>query len=184
MITTNGMFILDDIEGHGDSQKYSGIPGGAGAYAALGAAICSIENSDFHWIVDEGYDFPEEVRRQLQNWPVATHFRVNEGETTRGLNYYPNKNDKNKDQDLRLFKFLTPKIQINVKDWVDIYGFKLVKNKLSCIHLVCSASRCASILNDLSGIKSEKYTVVWEPLPSSCDYEHSQEFKELLERRC
>lgn len=177
------MFILDDIEGFGDSVKCTGIPGGAGTYVALGAAICSGNKEQVYWIVDEGYDFPQDVKRQLQGWPVSTHFRVNkEKETTRGLNYYPNKNDQGKDQDLRLFKFLTPKIQIVAQDWVDTFGYEAVKSRIQCFHIVCSASRCQTIIEDLLKIKDEKFTVVWEPLPTMCDYVHLSDFKQIFSR--
>lgn len=186
------MFILDDIEGIDDSQKCSNIPGGAGTYAMLGAAICADNDKDqIHWIVDEGYDFPCEVKEQLSSWPVTTHFRLDQDrETTRGLNYYPNKSntrkdqdqDQDQDQDLRLFKFLTPKVQIKAEDWVGTFGHDAVEFKIDCFHLVCSAARCKSVLDDLGRIKNRRYTVIWEPLPTLCDYEHLTEFQELFSR--
>ena len=185
MITTNGMFILDDIEG---KVTYNGIPGGGGTYAVLGAAICTPSahvRSKVLWIVDGGHDFPDSIRQTFDQWGVTTKYRIDSNrETTRGLNYYPNLEAEGKDRDLRLFKFLTPKIQINVEDWVGTFGEDKVREDINCFHLVCSAERCLAIINDLKVIKSNPnmgYTIVWEPLPSLCDNDHIEDFKKVFQ---
>lgn len=170
--TTNGMFIIDDIETH-DGKLYQNIVGGAGTYAILGSLIIATGLSK--WIVDRGTDFPENLTKEITQWNLnTTVWRDLDRLTTRGLNYYAN------DSYLRTFKYLTPKKQIEVEDWVELYGLEQVK-AFSVIHLVSSMERTSKLIDDLSKTRSmQDLTLVWEPTPESCKFENLFRVKQII----
>ncbi|CAI4037600.1 hypothetical protein SMKI_03G0750 [Saccharomyces mikatae IFO 1815] len=182
LVITNGMFIIDDIERGSCNIHYKNIPGGGGTFAILGACIISPSHATskgLKWIVDRGSDFPEEVTREIESWGTDAKFRDDfDRLTTKGLNYYEG------DNDLRKFKFLTPKKQINVDDWVATFGREVI-DEIHTFHLLCSGSRCLEIIDDLLRVKSTKSlkpVVIWEPFPDLCDFDHQSDIKSVVQR--
>ncbi|CAI4300935.1 CFF_collapsed_G0005760.mRNA.1.CDS.1 [Saccharomyces cerevisiae] len=182
LVITNGMFIIDDIERSKYNIHYKNVPGGGGTFAILGACIISsgnVTSKGLKWIVDRGSDFPKEVIREIDSWGTDVRFRDDFSRlTTKGLNYYEGSDD------LRKFKFLTPKKQINVDDWISTFGQKII-DEMHAFHLLCSGSRCLDIINDLLRVKSSKGTkpiVIWEPFPDLCDFDHQNDIKSVMQR--
>lgn len=175
LITTNGMFIIDDIYVQ-DGTVHKNIPGGGGMFAMLGGCVVSptlkVSNC-LKWIVDRGRDFPLDVTKTIENWGSGVQFRDDALRgTTRGWNYY-------KDNDFREFKYLTPKKQIGVRDWYEAFGEDQLQ-KVKCFHLLCSSSRCLKIMGELQKIGCGSTIFVWEPIPDLCNQEHFEEIKLIL----
>lgn len=171
--TTNGMFILDDIQ-MPDGKLYQNIIGGAGTYTILGSLIVASGLSK--WIADKGTDLPESYITKISQWhPQATVWRDHSDRlTTHGFNYYANGTG------LRIFKYLTPKIQINVDDWIDLYGIDQVK-AFSVIHIVASMERTSKIIDDLATVRLMKdLTIVWEPVPQCCKFENLCQLEQII----
>ncbi|EJS44512.1 mak32p [Saccharomyces arboricola H-6] len=182
LIVTNGMFIIDDIEHSNHNVHYKNVPGGGGTFAILGACIISPSNTiskGLKWIVDRGSDFPEEVTKEIESWGTDVRFRDDFNRlTTRGLNYYEG------DNDLRQFKFLTPKKQLDVDDWVAAFGRKAI-DEIHSFHLLCSGLRCSAIIDSLlqaRSAKSVKPVIIWEPFPDLCDSDHLTDIKNVVQR--
>lgn len=177
LVTTNGMFIIDEI--HEQNGKiHRDIPGGGGMFAMLGACVVTSTiqiSENVKWIVDRGHDFPSSLTSVIESWGTGVHFRDdNSRYTTRGGNFYRN-------EDLREFEYLTPKKQISVQDWVGTWDLTVL-SQLKCIHLVCSAERCLQILDQLAAMKLNSKTFVWEPVPDLCNQEHASRIMEVLQR--
>ncbi|CAI4056629.1 Mak32p SKDI_03G0840 [Saccharomyces kudriavzevii IFO 1802] len=182
LIITNGMFIIDDIEHSKYNIYYKNVPGGGGTFAMLGACIVSPSNAiskGLKWIVDRGSDFPEEITREIKSWGTDARFRDDFYRlTTKGLNYYEG------DNDLRKFKFLTPKKQIDVGDWVATFGRETIE-EIHAFHLLCSGSRCSEIIDALLQVRSEKRikpVIIWEPFPDLCDFDHQNDIESVMQR--
>lgn len=182
LVITNGMFIIDDIEHSKHNIHYKNVPGGGGTFAILGACIISSGNATskgLKWIVDRGSDFPKEVVREIESWGTDVRFRDDFSRlTTKGLNYY-------EDDDLRKFKFLTPKKRINVDDWINTFGREVIDG-MHAFHLLCSGSRCLGMIDDLLRMKSAKSTkpvIIWEPFPDLCDLDHQNDIKRVMQRK-
>lgn len=177
LVTTNGMFIIDEIHEQ-DGKIYKDIPGGGGMFAMLGSCIVSTSeqvSKNLKWIIDRGHDFPLSLTSEIEHWGTGVYFRDdNSRYTTRGGNYYRNR-------DLREFKYLTPKKQITVQDWIECWGLETL-SRLKCIHLVCSAERCIKILDQLAAMTLGPKTFVWEPVPDLCDQEHVDQIMQVLQR--
>ncbi|CAB4254682.1 similar to Saccharomyces cerevisiae YCR019W MAK32 Protein necessary for structural stability of L-A double-stranded RNA-containing particles [Maudiozyma barnettii] len=175
LFTTNGMIILDDIH-TSSGEHYSDVVGGAGTYAILGS--CIVRDGLSGWIVDRGSDFPNKITKEIEHWNSGAIFRDSTNRlTTRGANFYG-------ENDLRQFKYLTPKRQITVLDWINCYGVTNV-NSIKCIHLVCSPERVQEILEALSQIRNDNLmvpTFIWEPLPDSMIVENYDTIKQILDR--
>ena len=90
LFTTLGMFILDEIHPLPPASPQFNIIGGGGTYSALGARLfCPPPLSkSVGWIVDTGDDFPDEVRKTVNEWETGCIMRKREGCTTRGWNGY------------------------------------------------------------------------------------------------
>lgn len=177
LLTTNGMFIIDEIVT--DKETYHDVLGGGGTYAMLGASICCPDDhlrQQLRWIVDRGVDFPEKVTKILESWGTGCSFRDDPNRpTTRGWNLYG-------ENEFRDFKYLTPKKRIDVPDWVENFGTEQVKN-MKCFHLLCSAERVGDILMKLKQYdfpQNDNRTFVWEPIPDLCNAEHIHEITKLL----
>ncbi|KOH00677.1 Mak32p [Saccharomyces eubayanus] len=182
LIITNGMFIIDDIENSKCNIHYKNVPGGGGTFAILGACIISPNNKTskgLKWIVDRGSDFPDEITKEIESWGTDARFRDSfDRPTTKGLNYYEG------DNDLRKFKFLTAKKQIDVQDWVATFGRETI-NEIQSFHLLCSGSRCAKMIDALMKVRSResgKPVIIWEPFPDLCDFEHQHEIRCVMQR--
>lgn len=73
LITTNGMFIIDDIY-EKDGRVHKDVPGGGGMFAMLGACIVSTSptiSRGIKWIVDKGRDFPDSLTTIITSWAVV-----------------------------------------------------------------------------------------------------------------
>ena len=88
-VVSLGMFIIDDIYYPIPRAPVTDIIGGAGSYAVVGARIMQGSGHGIGWTVHTGYDFPENVRKEIESWGTSCNF-VNTPErlTTRGLNIY------------------------------------------------------------------------------------------------
>ncbi|KAG5356531.1 Protein MAK32 [Yarrowia sp. C11] len=158
--TTMGMFIIDEI--HFEKHSVYDIVGGAGTYGVLGARFFAGKEraKEIGWIVDAGNDFPQSVEDQISSWNTGLVPRRDSGrKTTRGWNSYG-------DNDLRSFKYLTPKKRIEVADLHEC-GLDSARS----IHVICSPDRCMKICSDLAGDGSDRpheQVFLWEPVPDCC----------------
>lgn len=156
--TTMGMFIIDDI--HFGTHSVYDIVGGAGTYGVLGARFFAKKDKakDIGWIVDAGNDFPQSVEDQITSWDTGLVIRRDTSrKTTRGWNSYG-------DNDLRSFKYLTPKKRIEVSDLQEC-GLDSSRS----IHVICSPDRCMKICSDLAnGPRQAQQVFLWEPVPDCC----------------
>ncbi|KAH3678476.1 hypothetical protein WICMUC_001493 [Wickerhamomyces mucosus] len=178
IFTSMGMFIIDEIHFPKNSGKlsYYNVIGGGGTYGALGSRIItkSKNSSKIGWIVDKGSDFPVEIEDYINKWDTGVIWRNNfERLTTRGWNMYG-------DRDFREFKYLAPKLRIDVDD---LLNYNQLLNSQS-FHLICSPQRCHEILKSLKiarkDFKENPPVIVWEPVPDVCVPENLQSCLENL----
>lgn len=153
-----GMFIIDEI--HFSTHSVFDIVGGAGTYGVLGARFFAGKKNaaEIGWIVDAGSDFPASVESEITSWDTGLVMRRDASRlTTRGWNSYG-------DNDLRSFRYLTPKKRIEVSDLQEC-GLDASRS----IHVICSPDRCMKICSDLAkGHKTEGQVFLWEPVPDCC----------------
>ncbi|KAK7561294.1 Ribokinase-like protein [Phyllosticta paracitricarpa] len=163
-----GMFILDDIEFLPPKPPVRDVIGGAGAYSVMGARIMSPPplSTSVGWIVDEGSDFPAQVRQTIESWETHCLFRQTPDRlTTRGWNGYG-------ENEHRTFKYLTPKLRIHHDSLDD----NLLASK--SYHLICSPSRAIDLAENIlrrrkdlsaqSGRSLASPLFIWEPVPDLC----------------
>ncbi|KAL4873772.1 hypothetical protein BDV12DRAFT_159592 [Aspergillus spectabilis] len=179
---TLGMFILDDIDFEGSQPSVKNVIGGAGSYAVIGARLVAGKaySQSVSWIVDLGSDFPPPVLNVIKAWDTDCIIRNDPGRlTTRAWNGY-GPNEK------RAFKYLTPKLRLEPDMLSDTQIFS------KTFHMVCSSSRCVSIVRDIlrrreelqstekapSGLSNDRPIFVWEPVPDMCTPEEQQRFLE------
>ncbi|GAB1193494.1 hypothetical protein APSETT444_002715 [Aspergillus pseudonomiae] len=178
---TLGMFILDDIDFGGIRPNVKNILGGAASFAVVGARlVAGKEHShSVSWIVDVGSDFPSDVLDVINTWGTACVMREDNSRlTTRAWNGY-GPNEK------RDFKYLTPKLRLEPWMLSDSQVFS------KTFHMVCSAERCVSIVQNIlqrreelrregkapsSSQASERPFFVWEPVPDLCTPEEQEKF--------
>lgn len=145
--------------------------GGAGAYTILGARIVAgaAQAKSAGWIVDCGSDFPPSMREEIDRWGTSCLFRETpERLTTRGWNGYG-------EGEQRAFKYTTPKLRLDENSLTD----QLLQSK--SFHLVCSPTRCMSLVEGILArraelvqetgsptISSTRPIFVWEPIPDLC----------------
>ncbi|CAG8907879.1 unnamed protein product [Penicillium egyptiacum] len=178
---TLGMFIIDDID-FGDSRPgVKNILGGAASFAVVGARLVSGSKyaRSVSWIVDVGSDFPAETFDVIKSWNTACVFREDPSRlTTRAWNgYHP---DEKRD-----FKYLTPKLRLEPAMLSDSQVWS------KTFHMVCSPSRCISIVQDILQRRDElqkagkappavhaskRPIFVWEPVPDLCTPEEQEKF--------
>ncbi|PWY77453.1 PfkB family carbohydrate kinase [Aspergillus heteromorphus CBS 117.55] len=162
---TMGMFIL----------------GGAASFAVIGARLVAGKESSqaVSWIVDVGSDFPPEVLEVINSWDTNCVIREDPGRlTTRAWNGY-GPNEK------RDFKYLTPKLRLEPEMLSDAQVFS------KTFHMVCSSSRCISIVQTILRRREElrqagkapssehamkRPVFVWEPVPDLCTPEEQEQF--------
>ncbi|TID23855.1 hypothetical protein CANINC_003147 [Pichia inconspicua] len=172
-----GMFIIDEIDLQG--LHLNDVPGGAGTFAICGSRMIlgAEESNRCVWFVDIGNDCPSEVLMELNSWNTGGIFRYDSTRRcTRGWNGYgPN--------ELRTFKYLTPKKQIVASD---LSSSPLMLQSKS-IHLICSPERCAEVLDEInataikSGLKPNA-VIAWEPVPEFCNSKNLDETLYVLSK--
>ncbi|KAL4986185.1 Ribokinase-like protein [Aspergillus falconensis] len=172
---TLGMFILDDIDFEGPQPSVKNVIGGAASFAVIGARLAAGKeySRSVSWIVDVGSDFPPEVLDVIKAWDTDCVIRRDPGRlTTRAWNGY-GPNEK------RAFQYLTPKLRL------EPYMLSDSQVLSKTFHMVCSSSRCISIVRDilqrregLPGSFNERPIFVWEPVPDMCTPEEQQKFLE------
>ena len=88
---TLGMLIIDEIHhAQGRPPAYD-VLGGAGTFAVLGARIFRQPplSANVGWVIHKGYDFPEEIRQQIESWETGVLWvETPQRQTTRALNEY------------------------------------------------------------------------------------------------
>ncbi|EPS25428.1 hypothetical protein PDE_00361 [Penicillium oxalicum 114-2] len=178
---TLGMFILDDIEFGSSRPAVKNVLGGAASFAVVGARMVAgpMHARSVSWIVDVGSDFPPEALASIKSWGTDCVIREDHSRlTTRAWNgYHP---DEKRD-----FKYLTPKLRLEPHMLSD----KQVWSKT--FHMVCSPSRCVSIVDEIVTRRRELYEAgkassadhsmsrpifVWEPVPDLCTPEEQEKF--------
>ncbi|KAJ6143559.1 hypothetical protein N7471_003012 [Penicillium samsonianum] len=178
---TLGMFIIDDIDFGGSRPGVKNILGGAASFAVVGARLVSGSKyaRSVSWIVDVGSDFPAETLDVIKSWNTACVFREDSSRlTTRAWNgYHP---DEKRD-----FKYLTPKLRLEPEMLSDSQVWS------KTFHMVCSASRCMSIVQNIlqrrnelqkagkapsAAHASKRPIFVWEPVPDLCTPEEQEKF--------
>ncbi|KAJ5204521.1 uncharacterized protein N7498_005400 [Penicillium cinerascens] len=180
---TLGMFILDDIEFGGSRPGVKNILGGAASFAVVGARLVAGAPyaRSVSWIVDVGSDFPRETLAVIKSWDTSCVIREDHGRlTTRAWNgYHPNEK--------RDFKYLTPKLRLEPSMLSEAQVWSRT------FHMVCSPSRCISIVQAILHRREELRRVgqapstkhaaerpvfVWEPVPDLCTPEEQKMFFE------
>lgn len=178
---TLGMFILDDIDFGGTRPGVKNIIGGAASFAVIGARLVAGKDHSrsVSWIVDVGSDFPSPVLDVINAWDTGCVIREDKSRlTTRAWNGY-GPNEK------RDFKYLTPKLRLEPSMLSDSQVFSRT------FHMVCSAGRCVSIVQNIlqrreelqregkappSSHVSGRPFFVWEPVPDLCTPEEQERF--------
>ncbi|KAL5342405.1 Ribokinase-like protein [Aspergillus crustosus] len=177
---TLGMLILDDIDFEGSQPSVKNVIGGAGSYAVIGARLVTGKaySRAVSWIVDVGSDFPIPVLDVIEAWDTECVIRNDPSRlTTRAWNGYGH-NEK------RSFQYLTPKLRLEPEMLSDKQVFSRT------FHMVCSSSRCMSIVRDIirrrdelqaigkepRGFSNNRPIFVWEPVPDMCSPEEQQRF--------
>ncbi|KAJ5975779.1 hypothetical protein N7481_009486 [Penicillium waksmanii] len=178
---TLGMFILDDIDFGGVRPGVKNILGGAASFAVVGARLVagSAHGRAVSWIVDVGSDFPPETLAAIQSWGTDCVIREDFNRlTTKAWNgYHPNEK--------RDFEYLTPKLRLEPHMLSDTQVWSRT------FHMVCSPSRCISIVHDILERRGELQRAglapstphaldrpffVWEPVPDLCTPEEQNKF--------
>ncbi|KFY42319.1 hypothetical protein V495_04573 [Pseudogymnoascus sp. VKM F-4514 (FW-929)] len=168
---TLGMFILDEIQFPPPKPAQYNVLGGAGAYSALGARIVSpapVESKKVGWIVDRGSDFPSDLTTLINSWQTSCLLRTDSSRlTTRGFNGYDAT-----DHQHRSFHYTTPKLRLEHGDLLDSPVLLHAKS----FHLICSPSRCISLVTNILSLRRQtlyplsppKPLFIWEPVPDRC----------------
>ncbi|RAK98662.1 pfkB family carbohydrate kinase [Aspergillus ibericus CBS 121593] len=178
---TMGMFILDDIDFDGTRPNVKNVLGGAASFAVVGARLVAgqAHSQAVSWIVDVGSDFPPEVLSVIKLWSTSCVIREDPSRlTTRAWNGY-GANEK------RDFKYLTPKLRLEPEMLSESQVFS------KTFHMVCSSSRCISIVQTVLRRREElrrtgkappfehatrRPIFVWEPVPDLCTPEEQERF--------
>lgn len=185
LFTTMGMFIIDTIEPHptSNSPTQENVVGGGGTFATLGSRIIATgsRSQGISWIVDEGSDFPKEVKCYLNSWNTSVIFRKDATRlTTRGWNGYVDEH-----QQTRSFRYLSPKKQIVIDDILN--EGELIRSR--SFHLICSPQRAKKIAQTIRDEHVKHYgtssdepqpVIAWEPVPDACTPENLQDLLEVL----
>ncbi|ODQ79320.1 hypothetical protein BABINDRAFT_37017 [Babjeviella inositovora NRRL Y-12698] len=175
-----GMFIIDEIhysEMFHQEPQYD-IIGGGGTYGAIGARIFATKDNRTRigWIVDQGSDFPEHIRTEIDSWCTGVIYRRDNSRlTTRGKNTYT-------EREKRDFEYMTPKKRIEVVDLLE--NPSLLKSQT--YHLICSSERCLEIIGALKEGRAQydipDPVIIWEPVPYDCTPENFAHCCAILDR--
>ncbi|KAL8827991.1 MAG: hypothetical protein Q9170_006787 [Blastenia crenularia] len=174
-LVTLAMFIIDEIHYQPPKQPDLNVMGGAGLYAVLGARLFrpSPSSSKIGWVIHQGHDFPAHIKETIDSWHTNCRFiDTPHRSTTRAWNRY-------EADGYRSFKYLNDKVRIDENS--------LTREQLTskAYHLLCSASRCISLVEGINAKRKElleanttdgelvealKHTPVflWEPFPAHC----------------
>ncbi|KFZ25421.1 hypothetical protein V502_00106 [Pseudogymnoascus sp. VKM F-4520 (FW-2644)] len=168
---TLGMFILDEIQYPPPKPPQFNVLGGAGAYSALGARIASpapVESKKVGWIVDRGSGFPPNLTTLINSWQTSCLLRTDPSRlTTRAFNGYDATDTQH-----RSFHYTTPKLRLEHNDLLDSPVLLHAKS----FHLICSPSRCISLVTNILSLRRQtlyplsppKPLFIWEPVPDCC----------------
>ncbi|KAI1921277.1 hypothetical protein LOZ12_001206 [Ophidiomyces ophidiicola] len=174
----------DDIEFEAPTPPVTGVIGGAGSYAAVGARmVAGQEHSNtVGWIVDCGSDFPGTIKETILSWNTHCIFREDHSRlTTRGWNGYGP--DEKRD-----FRYLTPKLRLDEESLTN----SLLLSKT--FHIICSSLRCCELVDGILKRRSEvlketnidssqlraRPIFVWEPVPDRCFPEELENFYKAI----
>ncbi|KAJ5450211.1 uncharacterized protein N7458_006660 [Penicillium daleae] len=193
-------FRADDIDFGGSRPGVKNILGGAASFAVIGARLVSgaAHARSVSWIVDVGSDFPPEALAVIRSWDTDCVFRKDHSRlTTRAWNgYHPDEKrgwstvsfDSRRtiaDKGDIDFKYLTPKLRLDPSMLSDTQVWSRT------FHMVCSSSRCISIVNGILQRRDELHQAgqapspehastrpifVWEPVPDLCTPEEQENF--------
>ncbi|KAL9131616.1 MAG: hypothetical protein Q9217_000504 [Psora testacea] len=175
MLTIDEIVFSSQKERGQGKEKISGILGGAGTYAAVGARLLlpQAEAKRVGWVVHLGHDFPKDVLTEIHPW--GTHVKYiekPERPTTRARNTYSG--------ELRSFEFLTPKIQV---DHTMLDG-DLLQSQV--FHIIGTPERCIDVVKGIlekrQGLLAtkDKPCFVWEPMEHSCSPQNLPSFVEAM----
>jgi sugar/nucleoside kinase (ribokinase family) len=170
---TLGMFILDEIHHSNPAipSQYN-IIGGGGTFGALGARIVTVGNNEVEgdWqriklIVDQGSDFPAEVKRFLDSWTIGIVWRLDPTRlTTRGWNFYHDgKGEEGEDKGgTRDFEYVTEKKRIEVSELDGLDP--------EALHLLCPVARARDAVERITGRhgRDDDTVLIFEPVPYDC----------------
>lgn len=157
-----GQFCIDEVHYAAAGRSYTNVIGGAGTFAALGAGLHLRvrERGEAQFVLDKGRDFTPEMEAKIRAWRLGVVWRTNaDRDTTRTCNTFVENEE-------RLFKYLSPKKQINPDD------VPPASRAAPAFHLVCSPLRCREFLQTM---QSRVY--VYEPVPTSCLPEEYENLK-------
>lgn len=173
--------VLDDIVFSANvaesakSQDLSGILGGAGTYAVLGARLFAAEDTKrVGWVVHTGSDFSTKVREEVDSWNIYTRYiSTPERLTTRAKNTYKG--------ELRGFEFLNPKKQVTH----DMLDDSLLKARV--FHVISNPKRLINLVHGIleriaKGGRDYPHEpdFVWEPMEHSCSPENLPLFLDAM----
>ena len=172
--------VLDDIvfsENVAETAKLqdlSGILGGAGTYAVLGARLFAAEDPKrVGWVVHTGSDFPAKVREEVDSWNAYTRYiSTPERLTSRAKNTYKG--------ELRGFEFLSPKKQVTH----DMLDDSLLEARV--FHVISNPKRFINLVHGIheriakGGRGYRQPDFVWEPMEHSCSPENLPLFLEAM----
>ncbi|KAF8454002.1 hypothetical protein BGX38DRAFT_1175178 [Terfezia claveryi] len=132
-------------------------------------------------IIDLGSDFPPHMLTTLKSLNTSSIFRHTPHRlTTHGWNKYGSEADP----DFRAFKYLTPKMRVEVKDYFGEGGAGWVGVRIRALHMICSPERAGKSVRELwtlldqadAGLRAKpRPLVLWEPIPDLCTPETREE---------
>ena len=137
----------------------------------LGARIASpapVESKKVGWIVDRGSDFPPNLTTLINSWQTSCLLRTDPSRlTTRAFNGYDATDTQH-----RSFHYTTPKLRLEHNDLLDSPVLLHAKS----FHLICSPSRCISLVTNILSLRRQtlyplsppKPLFIWEPVPDCC----------------
>ncbi|RPB19199.1 Ribokinase-like protein [Terfezia boudieri ATCC MYA-4762] len=135
-------------------------------------------------IIDLGSDFPPHMLTTLKSLNTSSIFRPTPHRlTTHGWNKYGSEADP----DFRAFKYLTPKMRVEVKDFFGEGGAGWVGVRIRALHMICSPERAGRSVRELwslldqadAGLRTKpRPLVLWEPIPDLCTPETREEMFE------
>ncbi|SSD61119.1 uncharacterized protein SCODWIG_02880 [Saccharomycodes ludwigii] len=208
--STNGMFILDDIDNSVTGKKYMNIVGGAGTYATLGASVVARHNSNrnpaiLQFIVDCGRDFYDvqsnnndnkvngtDIEEKMRQWNFTSSDNTNntcDGNELPGLIFRYNADrlttkgyNEYGANDFRTFKYLTPKLQITSEDILQNYCLENNNSRLKKIEIMHLVCSPKRCKKIIKDLVGSDVCnrFVWEPVPDLCNQENYQDIYDIM----
>ncbi|KAF8428762.1 structural stability of L-A double stranded RNA-containing protein [Tirmania nivea] len=181
---TMGMFIIDEIHYPAPRPPLYNILGGGGLYALIGSRLFLPSphlSRNTSMLIDLGSDFPPHMLTTLKSLNTSSIFRPTPHRlTTRGWNKYGSETDP----DFRAFKYLTPKMRVEVKDFWGEGDACWVGERMGALHMICSPKRAERSVRELWTLIDQndgrirtkpRPLVLWEPIPDLCTPEMREE---------